>query len=113
MVRRVGNIGSVLLRIRRPRPAGRWLRRPLTARTTVAQWMSARGIGSRDIGRWGGAVGTVTARLARLAGYAPVKAFIVSSGGRYEEYVYPDTTFMDAAWTAPDAKGRTFAEKIG
>jgi hypothetical protein len=100
--------------IRRPRRgrAGQWRHRPITARLTVAQWMWAKGVSGPDIARWGSAVGTVTARLARRAGYRPVKVFTVSAGGMYPEYVYPDATFMELAWVTPDAKGRTYVDKM-
>lgn len=114
MARRIGTIGAELLRARRNRrPAGEWARRPLVARLTVAQWMWERGVSGADIDRWGSAVGRMTARLARAAGYRPVQVYTVSGGGMWPEYVYPDATFMEAAWVTPDAKGRTYADKIG
>lgn len=98
--------------VRRPRRgrAGQWRRKPLVARLTVAQWMWSNGVSGPDIVRWGSAVGTLTARLARRAGYRPVKVWTLSG---WQEYVYPDSTFMELAWVTPDAKGRTYADKIG
>jgi hypothetical protein len=114
LVRRIGTIGAELIRGRRRnrRTAGEWSRRPLTARLTVAAWMWSRGVSGPDIARWGGAVGGLTARLARAAGYRPVKVFTVPAGGMYPEYVYPDAAFMEAAWVTPDRKGLTYNDKI-
>lgn len=111
LVRRIGIIGAELIRGRRQsrRPAGQWTRKPLVARLTVAAWMWRRGVSGRDIDRWGSAVGTVTARLARAAGYRPVKVWTLSG---FEEYVYPDATFMEAAWVTPDSRGLTYDDKI-
>lgn len=114
LVRRMAALGGELIRrSRRRRPAGEWARRPLAARLTVAAWMWARGVSGPDIARWGSAVGRLTARLAREAGYRPVAVYTVSGGGAHPEHVYPDAAFMEAAWVTPDRKGLTYLDKIG
>lgn len=114
LVHRMARHGAEMIRRRyRRRPAGEWSRRPLVARLTVAAWMWARGVSGPDITRWGSAVGRLTARLAREAGYRPVAVYTVSGGGLHAEYVYPDATFMEAAWVTPDRKGLTYLDKIG
>lgn len=110
LVRRMAALGAELVRRSRRRPAGEWSRRPLVARLTVAAWMRGRGVSGPDISRWAGAVGGMTARLARAAGYRPTKVW---TGAGWQEYVYPDAAFMEAAWVTPDRKGFTYTDKIG
>lgn len=99
--------------------SGAWLVRHMTQpSTTVEAWMVARGIDVADRRRWASAVGRLVARTARARGIEPVRERIAIGAGNgwSEAFVYPVEAFADimtTAWVTPDAKGRTYADKIG
>jgi hypothetical protein len=106
--------------VRSTAAAGAWLVRHMTQpRTTVEAWMVSRGFDVATRKRWASAVGRKVAQVARTAGVRPVgreRIAIGAGDGWSDAYVYTVTDFgwlMKTAWTSSDAKGRTFADKIG
>ena len=99
--------------------ASAWLVRHMTqARTTVEAWMCARGFDTDTRRRWASAVGRKVAQVARARGVEAARERIAVGAGNgwSEAFVYPAGAFVElveAAWAAPDAKGRSFADKIG
>lgn len=98
---------------------GAWLiRHMVQARTTVEAWMVSQGFDVATRKRWASAVGRMVARIASETGVTAHKERIAIGAGNgwSEAYVYETTDFdrlMETAWATPDAKGRTYADKIG
>lgn len=114
---RVTNLITAI--VRTTASAGAWLVRHMTQpRTTVEAWMTHRGIDVATRRRWASALGRKVAQVARARGVEATRERIAIGAGNgwSEAYVYPAEGFgdlMTTAWTAPDAKGRSFADKIG
>lgn len=83
--------------------------RSASVSTTVGAWMRSQGWDDAAVKQWGSAVGRLTAKLARQAGFNPPEVWIESP---WAERVYQDATFMVMAWNTPDKKGRTYAYKV-
>jgi hypothetical protein len=105
--------------VRTTASAGAWLVRHMTQPgTTVEAWMVRRGFDVATRKRWASAVGRKVAQVAREMGIESTRERIAIGAGKgwSDAYVYPTDEFawvMTTAWTAPDSKGKSFADKIG
>lgn len=105
--------------VRTTASAGAWLVRHMTQPgTTVEGFMTRLGYDVATRKRWASAVGRKVAQVAREMGIGATRERIAIGAGKgwSDAFVYPAEEFawvMTTAWTAPDTKGKSFADKIG
>jgi hypothetical protein len=89
----------------------------LQTRLTVESYLTSIGVDAAGRKKWASAFGRMTAKLARKAGFEPTESRIAVTHGANgrgwtQAMVYPHTGFFGAALVEPDAKGRTYVDKM-